>query len=88
MEWMEENCYWLLWCGVGLCLLLFYLFRRRRLRTFLLGGGSGLGALILLHFYGGVIGFTPTFCPANLLISVFLGIPGVVLLFIVDLIFK
>lgn len=85
MEWMEENCYWLLWGGAALCLAVFYIFRRKRVKTFLLGGSSGLAALLLLHFFGGTIGFAPTLCLTNLVISVLFGIPGVALLTISEL---
>lgn len=82
MELSETNWYFLFWGGAALCLLIFYIRQKRRIRTFLLGGISGLGTLTALHFFGGCIGFTPTLCLTNLLIAGFLGIPGVVLLFL------
>ncbi len=85
MEWMQENSQYLYYVGALVLLVVFYIRRRRRIRTFLLGGISGLACLILLHCYGGVIGFTPTLCWFNLCISTFLGIPGVVLLYLAEL---
>lgn len=85
MEWITENCHFLLYAGAALILLLFYIRRKKRIRTFLLGGFSGLSALVLLHFYGGAIGFAPTLCWFNLAVSVLLGIPGVALLYLAEL---
>ncbi|MBQ7013507.1 MAG: hypothetical protein IJN11_06300 [Oscillospiraceae bacterium] len=88
MDWMKENGCMLLLAAIGVCLLVFYLLRKRRVRTFLLGGTTGLGSLILLHIYGGIIGFTPTLSVMNIAVSVFLGVPGVVLLYVMERIFQ
>ncbi|MBQ8010259.1 MAG: pro-sigmaK processing inhibitor BofA family protein [Oscillospiraceae bacterium] len=85
MERIIENSHFLLYIGALLILLIFYIRRKKRIRTFLLGGTSGLASLVLLHLYGGVIGFTPTLCWFNLAVSVLLGIPGVVMLYLAEL---
>lgn len=85
MEWITENPHFGLYAGAALLLLFFYIRRKKRIRTFLLGGTSGLASLILLHFYGGAIGFAPTLCWFNLAVSVLLGIPGVVMLYLAEL---
>ncbi len=77
MEWISEYHYELLWIAALLMMLLFYLRHKKRIRSFCLGGVTGLLTLILLHSFGGAIGFAPTLCLSNLLISIFLGIPGV-----------
>lgn len=54
--------------------------RKHRLRTMLLGGGSGIAALILVHCWGDAIGL---YLPLTLLhagIAAVLGIPGVLLM--------
>ncbi len=84
MEWIQENANILLYSGAGIILLLFYIRCRRRMRTFLLGAVSGVGTLVLAHFYGGAIGFAPTLCLFNLVISAVLGIPGVLLLYLAE----
>lgn len=77
---LQEHCYLLLW-GLGiLCAVLFYMRHRKRIRAFLLGAVTGLTALVLLHFYGSAIGFTPTLCMTNLLLSGIFGVPGVALI--------
>lgn len=80
MEFLMGHCYWLLWTLGGLCAILFYLRHRKRIRAFLLGSVTGLTALVLLHFYGGAVGFVPTLCLTNLLVCTVFGIPGVALL--------
>lgn len=82
MELTENTWYMVLWGAAALCLLIFYIRRRKRIRTFLLGSVSGIGTLTVLHFWGDSIGFTPTLCLTNLLIAGFLGIPGVALLYL------
>ncbi len=88
MEWMETNCYWLIWAAAAAILLIFYILHRKKIRTFLLGSISGIGTLLLLHFYGDAIGFAPTLCLTNLLISAILGVPGVVLLLLADILLR
>lgn len=82
MEITENTWYMALWGLAALCLLIFYIRHRRRIRAFLLGSISGIGTLTALHFWGAPIGFAPTLCLTNLLVAGFLGIPGVALLFL------
>lgn len=72
----------LLVIAVAASLIMVYetLRRTHRLRTMLLGSGSGIAALILLHCYGGAIGL---YLPLTLLhtgMAAVLGIPGVLLM--------
>ncbi len=80
MDFFRTYLYWILWAAAFLILLFFYIKRQKPVRTFLLGGITGLTALFLLHFYGEAIGFAPTLCTTNLLTSSFLGIPGTALI--------
>ena len=72
-----EQTYLLLWAFAGLCLLLFYLRQRKKIRAFLLGSTTGIVSLLLLHLFGGSI--APTLSAANLLLAVFFGVPGTAL---------
>ncbi len=86
MEWIFNHMEWLL-CGLaGLILLIFYIRQKRRIRTFLLGSVCGVTALILLHFFGGSIGYAPTLSVCNLLLSAILGVPAVGMLYAAELI--
>lgn len=80
MEWIMEHSYACLWGAGILLMLLFYLRHRRRIRAMMIGGLSGLLSLILAHCFGGILGFAPSLCLTNLLISVLLGVPGVALI--------
>ena len=63
-----------------------YLHRRKnRVPAFLLGTGSGIAALFLLHYYGSPIGFTPPLSVYTLFVAAVAGIPGVILLYLMQL---
>lgn len=79
MQFLIDNTYWLFWGFAALCMAFFYIRHRKRIRAFLLGSVTGLASLVLLHLYGGSIGFSPSLCWTNILLSVVLGIPGTAL---------
>ena len=79
-EILKACCYALLWVFAGLCAVLFYLRRKNRVRTFLLGMFTGVTALMLFHFYGERLGFAPALSGTNLLIASVFGIPGTALI--------
>ncbi|MBQ8927707.1 MAG: hypothetical protein IJ055_05460 [Oscillospiraceae bacterium] len=78
MELLETYAYPLVLCIAGVMLLLYYVLHKKRIRSFLLGGVTGLASLLLLHLFGG--GLAPTLCLANLCMSTLLGIPGTALI--------
>lgn len=86
MEWIFGHMEWFLYGTAGLILLIFYIRQKRRIRTFLLGSVCGVTALIMLHFFGGYIGYAPTLCLFNLLLSALLGVPAVGMLYAAELI--
>jgi len=88
MEFFKTYFYWMLWAFGLLMLMFFYIHRIKKIRTFLLGAGTGLTALFLLHFYGGLIGCTPTLCLTNLLTCGLFGIPGAALLILEQALIK
>ena len=79
-EFLFAHLYELFWALAALCLLWLYMHHRRRILAFLLGSVTGLAALILLHFYGGAIGFAPPLNLTNLACAAILGVPGTLLL--------
>ncbi len=88
MEWIEKYPEVILYIAAAVLLLIFYIRQKRRIRTFLLGGASGVSVLVLLHFFGNFIGFAPTLCLYNIVFSAILGIPGVALLYLGELFFS
>ncbi len=88
MKFLIAHTYALFWIFVGLCTLFFYLRHKKRIRAFLLGSMTGLMSLVLLHLFGEGIGFAPTLCTTNLLLSTILGIPGTALAVLGELFIK
>jgi len=80
MEFFRNYFYILLWTLAILILIFFYIKHQKPVRTFLLGGSTGLTALFLLHFYGEALGYAPALCMTNLLTSLLFGIPGTALI--------
>lgn len=79
-EFLTGHLYMLLWVLAALCCLWLLMHHKKRIRAFLLGSSTGLASLLLLHFFGDVIGFAPTLSAANLALSALLGVPGTLLL--------
>ena len=85
MEFLKMNAYWLLWALIVLWVLLFYIRHKKRIRSFLLGSATGLTSLVLLHLFGGIIGYAPTLSLTNILFCGLLGIPATVMLVLGEL---
>lgn len=77
---MQEVIFWGIWAALGLFMLLYYLRRKRRVLSLLVGAGSGLLALLVLHYGGGLVGISPALNPLHLVQSAVLGVPGVILM--------
>lgn len=77
---MDERIFWMIWGVLGGIMLVYYLRRRHRIRSVLIGAGSGLLALLLVHYGGSLIGYTPALNALHLVQSVILGVPGVILM--------
>ena len=59
--------------------------KAHRMAAFLIGTGSGIAVLLLLHGFGSAIGFVPPVTVYTLTVSAVLGIPGIVLLRLMQL---
>ena len=77
---MNEVIFWSIWGILGGIMFFYYLRRRHRIRSFLVGAGSGILALLLVHYGGSFIGYVPSLNLLHLLQSVILGVPGVILM--------
>ena len=58
--------------------------RKHRLAAFLSGSGSGIAALLLIRMYGGLFGFYPRLSLPVLGTAFVGGIPGVLLLWLLE----
>ncbi|MGN0613266.1 MAG: pro-sigmaK processing inhibitor BofA family protein [Porcipelethomonas sp.] len=82
---MNEYIFKGIWVIAGIIMLRFYAKRKNTVRSAFFGMISGGIALVLLHYFGGYIGFTPPVNLFNTMVSLILGIPGVVLIAAVNL---
>lgn len=64
----------------GIIMMLVYTRRSSPFLSALLGMMSGSGALVLLHFYGGRLGFAPPINLFNTAFSLVFGVPGAALI--------
>ena len=64
------------WCILGVIMLVYYSKRKHPLLSALFGMASGGGTLLLIHFYGEKIGFAAELNFFNTMISLILGLPG------------
>lgn len=74
-----------IWVLAGLIMLRYYAKRKHTVRSALSGMASGGAALMLMHYFGDYIGFTPPLNLFNTAVSLILGIPGVALITCVNL---
>lgn len=77
---MQEVIFWGIWAVLGLIMLLYYLRRKRRVLSLLVGAGSGLLSLLVVHYGGSLVGISPALNPLHLVQSAVLGVPGVILM--------
>lgn len=87
IAWLTPEHVLLLIGGIAVIWMLYeYLHRKQhRLAAFLAGTGSGIAVLLLLHIFGTKIGISPPLTLYTLGISAVAGIPGVLLLILMQL---
>ena len=66
--------------------LFYYLKRKNKILSFLIGSVTGFLALVLLNRYGGYVDYIPPLNLFNISASIVLGIPYVITLFTINLI--
>lgn len=79
---MEGFSFYALWTALGIFMIIYYLRRSHTLRSALWGMFTGFAGLILLHYFGSVLGYSPELNLFNISTAGILGIPGVVLMLI------
>ncbi|MBE6845174.1 MAG: hypothetical protein E7508_05585 [Ruminococcus sp.] len=82
---MKEHIFTGIWVVLGLFMLKTYGKKENTIRTAFLGMASGGASLVILHYLGGYLG---TVIPVNLfntIVSLILGIPGVILIACVNM---
>ena len=69
-----------IWVITGLIMLRFYAKRKHTVRSALFGMVSGGASLVLFHYFGSYIGFSPQINMFNTMASLVLGVTGVALI--------
>lgn len=77
---MNEYIFYGILILMGVVMLRFYAGRKHTLRCAALGMGTGGAALLLLHYFGGYIGYAAPLNLFNTAVSLILGIPGAALI--------
>lgn len=77
---MESIGFYGLLTASGIFMLIYYVRRKHPFLSALRGSLSGLAGLVLMHYLGGIIGFSPEMNLFNIIQAALLGIPGVVLM--------
>lgn len=84
---MNDYIFKFIWIAIGIIMLRIYAKRKSTIKSALFGMLSGGAALILLHYFGGYIGFSPPLNLFNTMVSLLLGIPGLTLIVIANYFF-
>lgn len=83
---MNEIIFNVLWTACGLAMLIYYAKRKHTLASAFFGMSSGGASLLLLHYFGGYIGYAPPVNLFNTSVSLILGIPGTALIMALNLV--
>lgn len=78
--------FWLIWIVCFLIMLFYYGKRKHPLLSAVFSMLCGVTALIVCHFFGHSIGFTPQINFFNTMLSLTLGVPSIALIYISTLI--
>ncbi len=81
---MDEIMFWAVWALVGIIMLVFYAKRKHSLKSTFFGMVTGVSALLLLHYFGGGLGYQPNLNLFNTMTALVLGVPGVIMMLIIN----
>ena len=87
LQFLTEPAHLLTAIAAAACLWMLHEYlrkRKHRLAAFLSGSGSGIAALLLIRMYGGLFGFYPRLSLPVLGTAFVGGIPGVLLLWLLE----
>lgn len=81
---MNDFLFWAVWAAAGIVMIAFYAKRKHTVKSALSGMLSGAAALLLLHYFGDNIGYQPSLNLFNTMTALVLGVPGVIIMFIIN----
>ncbi|NLK70732.1 MAG: hypothetical protein GX286_04755 [Clostridiales bacterium] len=82
---MDNLIFWAAWALAGIIMLVFYAKRKKSLKSTLFGMLTGVSALLLLHYFGGGLGYQPSLNLFNTMTALVLGVPGVIMMLIINI---
>lgn len=83
---MNDMIYKGIWVVSAIIMIIYYARRKHTVRSALSGMLSGGAALLLLHYFGDNLGYSPPVNLFNTAVSLVLGVPGAALIMAVNLI--
>lgn len=81
---MQNIIFYAVWILSGLVMVIFHSKRKYPVLSALFSMLAGIGFLLLANKFGGIVGFRPPINLFNSSVSMILGFPGVVMLFILS----
>lgn len=87
LQFLTEPAHLLTVIAAAACLWMLHEYLRRRkhrLLAFVIGSGSGIALLLLIRLHGGMFGFYPRLSLPELGTAAVCGIPGVLLLWLLE----
>lgn len=82
---MNDVIFKAIWVLLGIIMLRYYAKRKHTVKSAFFGMLSGGTVLVIMHYFGSHIGFSPPLNLFNTMISLVLGVPGVILISAVNL---
>lgn len=83
---MDVNLFKGLCAAVGIIMLIYYGRRKKPFSSAVFGMISGCAALVIFHYAGKYVGFSPAINMFNTAVSLVLGAPGAALIMAVNMI--
>jgi hypothetical protein len=81
---MTDIVFWGIWAVAGIAMLIYYTKRKHTFVSSICGMGLGMIGLVILHYFGDVVGYAPELSMFNTMTALILGVPGVILMLVVN----
>lgn len=81
---MSDILFYGIWILAGLIMLIYYTKRKNTFLSSVIGMGTGLLALLALHYFGSGIGYVPALSLFNTATALILGVPGVIMMLVIN----
>jgi hypothetical protein len=82
---MNDIVFYGIWAVVSIIIFVYYVKRKRSFVSSVVGMGTGMIALLIMHFFGSTIGYSPQLNLFNTMTALVLGVPGVIMMTVVNI---